>query len=64
MSAVFLSLLLFFGVNSAGCSGAFHVVFKHFENLENLILKNLEGKIAYSWTSGLFFSENRVKLFE
>ena len=26
-------------VNSTGCSGEFHVVFKHFQNLENLILK-------------------------
>ena len=34
---MFLSLLL--RVDSAGCSGQFHVVFKHFENLENLILK-------------------------
>ena len=64
MSAVFLSLLLIFEIIQQAALMNFYVVFKHFENLENLILKNFEGKIAYSWTSGLFFPENRVKLLE
>ena len=43
MSVAFLSVA-YFWVNSAGSSGEFHVVFKHFENLENLILKILNAK--------------------
>ena len=29
----------------AGCYGEFHAVFKHFQNLENLILKILKEKL-------------------
>ena len=32
-------------VNSAGCSHEFHVAFKHFENLENLIWNILKKKL-------------------
>ena len=32
-------------VNSAGCSDEFHVFFKHFENLKNLILKILKEEL-------------------
>ena len=38
---VFVSVA-YFWVNSAGCSGEFYVVFKHFQNLENLILNILK----------------------
>ena len=44
MNVVFFSLLLF-KVNSTGCPGEFHVVFKHFQNLENLILNILKEKL-------------------
>ena len=49
MSRLFWSLFFFFFfcVNSAGCSGEFHRVSKHFQNIENLIFKNFEEKIAY-----------------
>ena len=29
--------VVYFAVNFAGCSDEFHVFFKHFENLQNLI---------------------------
>ena len=41
---MFLSVA-YFRVNSAGCPGEFHIVFKHFENLENLILNILKDKL-------------------
>ena len=37
MSVVFLSLLLIFEFMQQAALGKFHVVFKHFQNLENLI---------------------------
>ena len=59
------SSVAYFWVNSAGCSGEFNV-FKHFGNLENLILNilKLKKKNAYLLTCGLFVSENHVKLSE
>ena len=39
---VFVSVAYFL-VNSTGCSGKFHVVFKHFQSLENLLLNILKG---------------------
>ena len=45
MNVVFLSLLLITEL-SAGCSGEFHVVFKHFQNLENLILNKQKLHIS------------------
>ena len=44
MSLVFLSLLLIF-----------HVVFKRFQNVKNLILRIVKDKIAYLLPYGLFF---------
>ena len=41
---VFVSVANFW-VNSAGCSGEFHVAFKHFENPENLIFNILKEKL-------------------
>ena len=41
---VFVSVA-YFRVNLAGCSGEFHIVFKHFENLKNLILNVLKEKL-------------------
>ena len=35
----------YFLVNSPGCSHEFHVAFKHFENLENLIWNILKKKL-------------------
>ena len=35
-----------FGVNSAGCSDKFHVVFEHFEDLKHLILNILKEKLT------------------
>ena len=49
---VFATCLL---VNSARCSGEFYVVWKHFQNLENLIFEIFEGKIAYLLPCGPFF---------
>ena len=54
----------YFWVNSAGCSGEFHVVFKHFENLENFILNILTEKLPSPWLVGSFFPENLVKPLE
>ena len=45
----------YFLVNSAGCSGELHVVFKHFENLESRILNILKKKLQISWLVGSFF---------
>ena len=45
MNEVFLSLLLIFCANSTGCSGEFYIVFKHFQNLENLILNIVKEKL-------------------
>ena len=36
-------------INSPGCSGEFHVVFKHFGNLENLIRNILKKKLHMPW---------------
>ena len=44
MCGVFVSIA-YFWVNLAGCSGKFHVFFQHLENLENLILHILKGKL-------------------
>ena len=46
MSGVFV-FVAYFWVHSTGCSGEFCLVFKHFQNLENLISNIFEGKIAY-----------------
>ena len=37
------------------CSGEFRVVFKHFQNLENLILNILKEKLYISCLVGSFF---------
>ena len=50
---MFLSLLL--RADSTGCSGQFHVVFKHFENLENLILNILKEKLQLATISKAMF---------
>ena len=42
-------------IDSAGCSGQFHVVFKHFENLENLILNILKEKLQSATISKAMF---------
>ena len=42
---VFASIA-YFWVNSEGFFGEFHVVFKRFQNLENLIFNILKEKIA------------------
>ena len=42
-------LCCLFLVNSAGCSGEFHVVFKHFENLENFIWNILKKTLRIPW---------------
>ena len=42
MSAVFT--IANFLVSSTGCCGEFHVVFKHFEDLKNLVLNILKEK--------------------
>ena len=52
----------YFWVNSAGWSREFHVVFKHFENLENLILNILKQKLRIPWFVS-FFSWKRCKGF-
>ena len=44
ISVVLLSVAYFL-VNSAGCAVEFHVVFKHFANLENFILNILKKKL-------------------
>ena len=54
---VFLSLLVFF-VKTAGCSSEFHVVFKHFENPENLLLNILKEKLHISYLEGFLFLKN------
>ena len=41
ISVVFFVSVACFRVNSTGFSGKFHVVLKHFQNLENLILKEI-----------------------
>ena len=56
--------IAYFWVNSAGFSGEFDVVFRYFQNLENLILNIFRGKIAYPLACGLYFPEIRVKLLE
>ena len=50
---VFASVAYFY-INSAGCSGEFCVVFKHFQNLENLILNILKKKLHISCLVGSF----------
>ena len=55
MSVVFLYLLLIFWVNSTGCSGEFRVVFKYFQNLENLISNILKEKLHISCLVSTFF---------
>ena len=55
MRVVFLFLMFVFWVNSAASCGVFHVIFKHFQNLENLILNILKETIAYPLTYGLLF---------
>ena len=52
----------YFWVNWAGWSREFHVVFKHFENLENLILNILKQKLRIPWFVS-FFSWKRCKGF-
>ena len=47
--------VVYFWVISTGCSGEFHVVFKHFQNVENLILKILKEKLHVSCLVGSFF---------
>ena len=46
MSVVFLSLLHIFELIQQ--AGEFHVMFKHFQNLENLISNILEEKLHIS----------------
>ena len=46
-----------FWVNSTPCSGEFHAVFKHFQNLENLILNILKKK-CISFVSKFYFAIN------
>ena len=43
-------LCCLFWVNSTGYSDEFHVVFKHFQNLENLDVEHFEGKNFISLT--------------
>ena len=64
---VFVSVA-YFWVNSAGCSGEFHVVFKYFENLENFIWtflrKNcifLDLWVLFSWKLCRNFRTARCK---
>ena len=52
--SVFASVV-YFRVNSAGFSGEYHVVFKHFQSLENLILNILEEKLHISCLVASFF---------
>ena len=54
--------LAYFWVDSAGCSGEFHVVSKHFKNLEKLIWNILKKKLRIPWLKG-FFSWQRCKVF-
>ena len=51
-------------IDSAGCSGEFHVVSKEFENLENFIWNILKKKLRIPWLLGLFLPEKPVKLLE
>ena len=44
MNVVAVAFVAYFWVNSIGCSGEFHVVFKHFQNFRNLILNILKKK--------------------
>ena len=46
---VFVSVAYFWAY-STGCSDEFHVVFKHFQNLENLDVEHFEGKNFISLT--------------
>ena len=48
-------VVAYFWVNSTGCSDEFHVFFKHFENLKNLILKILKEELHIPWLVGSFF---------
>ena len=48
-------VVAYFWVNSAGCSDKFHVVFKHFENIKNLILKILKDELHIPWLVGSLF---------
>ena len=50
---VFVSVS-YFWVNSTGCSDEFHDVFKHFQNLENVILNILKEKLCIAFLA-LFF---------
>ena len=58
----FLCCLLLELIQQTACTGEFHVVFKHFENLENLILNilkkncmSLDLKVLFSWKPGKAF---------
>ena len=46
-----------FSVNSTGCSGEFHVIFQHFQNLKNLILNILKEKLTIFCRMGSFSLE-------
>ena len=62
MSVVFLSLLLIFRVNSAGCSGDFHVVFKFCKFLKSN-LEHFEGKNCTSLDLWAVFSRKPCNVF-
>ena len=53
---VFVSVA-YFWVNSADCSDEFDVAFKHFENLENLILIISKKKLDIPGLVNSFFVE-------
>ena len=54
----------YFWVNSIGCSVEFHVVFKHFQNLENFILNILKERLHISCLVVSFLLKNGMNLLE
>ena len=49
MSVVLSPQLLYFWVNSTGCSSEFYAVFEYFEDLKVLILNILKEKLIISY---------------
>ena len=53
-----------FWANSTGCPGEFHVAFKHFQNLKNLMMNILIEKLTFYCPVGYFFSWSLLKLLK
>ena len=53
----------YFWVISTGSSGEFHVVFKHFENLENLIWNILMKELHILWLKVSFFLKGVLSFY-